>query len=277
MFVGLAGGAVIGGAGGFFFGGQGAGAEAEKAKAVASKAQGDVKRFQTYWPKKVVMLFGAPGAGKGTQAARMIDELQIPQLSTGDMLREAVAARTPVGVQAKKVMESGGLVSDDIVIGIISDRIEQSDCKNGFILDGFPRTIAQAKALDLLLATKGAAVNSVLAFDVDSSILEDRIVGRWMHKTSGRSYHIKTVPPKTMKVLPSGKPDPATMLDDETGEALFQRADDTAEALKSRLSSYYSQTVPILDHYKPKGIVATIDGAQMIDNVWSDVVKAMSS
>jgi len=224
----------------------------------------------------VVMLFGAPGAGKGTQAARMIDELQIPQLSTGDMLRDAVAAATPVGLKAKAVMESGGLVSDDIVIGIISERIEQADCKYGFILDGFPRTIDQAHALDKLLADKGCAVSSVLAFDVDAAILEERICGRWMHKASGRSYHVKFCPPKSMKMGPDGKVDPKTMKDDETGEALYQRADDTAEALKSRLASYYGKTVPILDHYKPKGIVTTVDGAQQIEKVWTDVKKAMA-
>jgi len=243
---------------------------------VAPSSNGDLKRFQQYWPRKVVMLFGAPGAGKGTQAARMINELQIPQLSTGDMLRDAVAAQSAVGLEAKQVMESGGLVSDAIVIGIISDRIEQADCSYGFILDGFPRTIEQAQALDKLLAAKGCAVTSVLAFDVDKSILEERICGRWMHKASGRSFHVKFCPPKTMKTGADGKPDSTTMTDDETGEALYQRSDDTAEALKSRLESYYGKTLPILDHYKPRGIVSTIDGAQEIEKVWADVRKSMA-
>jgi len=262
MFLGIGVAAIAGGAAGYMMG-QGSGGK-------------DLERFQRYWPKKVVMLFGAPGAGKGTQAARMIDALQIPQLSTGDMLRDAVAAKSAVGLQAKAAMDSGGLVSDDIVIGIISDRIESGDCHHGFILDGFPRTLEQADALDKMLAKKGCAVTSVLAFDVDASILEERICGRWMHKASGRSYHVKFMAPKSMKLGADGKPDPKTMKDDETGEPLYQRSDDTAEALKSRLQSYYGKTVPILDHYKPKGIVSTINGAQDIGKVWADVKKAMA-
>merc|ERR1711972_1150195 len=164
-----------------------------------------------------------------------------------------------VGKRAKDVMASGGLVSDDIVVGIISDRIKEPDCKNGFILDGFPRTIGQAKALDALLAKSGEKVGLVMALDVNAAILEERICGRWMHKASGRSYHVKFAPPKSMKLGAEGQPDPSTMKDDETGESLYQRADDTAEALKSRLSSYYGKTVPILDHYKPMGIVTSID------------------
>lgn len=234
-------------------------------------------RYEHYWPRKIVMLFGAPGAGKGTQAAKMIDELGIPQLSTGDMLRDAVAAKSPVGMKAKAVMESGGLVSDEIVVGIIEDRIKHEDCTHGFILDGFPRTLEQALALDKMLAEQGAAVNSVLAFDVDAKLLEERICGRWMHKSSGRSYHVKFAPPKSMTLDAQGNVDVATMKDDETGEALYQRADDTADALKSRLASYNSKTVPILQHYQPAGIVATVDGAQSMEQVWSDVQKAMRS
>merc|ERR1719378_956241 len=120
-------------------------------------------------------------------------------------------------------MESGGLVSDDIVVGIIKDRIQEEDCSNGFILDGFPRTVEQAKALDSLLASQGEMVSLVLAFEVPPEALEERICGRWMHKASGRSYHVKFSPPKQMKLLEGGAPDPATMLDDETGEALYQR------------------------------------------------------
>jgi len=262
LFLGIGVATVVGGAAGYVMG-QGSGNK-------------DLNRFQEYWPRKVVMLFGAPGAGKGTQAARMIDALQIPQLSTGDMLRDAVAAKTAVGLKAKQAMESGGLVSDDIVIGIIADRIEMEDCKYGFILDGFPRTIEQAHALDKMLSNKGCAVTSVVAFDVDAAILEERICGRWMHKASGRSYHVKFMAPKSMKMGADGKPDPKTMKDDATGEALYQRADDTAEALKSRLQSYYGKTVPILDHYKPQGIVATINGAQDIEKVWADVRKSMA-
>jgi adenylate kinase len=213
-------------------------------------------------PRQVIMLFGAPGAGKGTQAPMIVEALGIPQLSTGDMLREAVAAGSEVGKKAKAVMESGGLVSDDLVIGIIKDRISQSDCSKGFILDGFPRTVEQAKALDGLLALQKEAVSLVLAFEVPPEVLEERICGRWMHKGSGYSFHVKFAPPKSMKLLADGKPDPATMLDDATGEPLYQRADDTAEALKSRLDGYFAKTVPILEHYGPKGIVRKVDANQ---------------
>merc|ERR1719316_746204 len=139
----------------------------------------------------------------------------IPQLSTGDMLRDAVAAGTDVGKRAKEVMESGGLVSDDIVIGIIRDRIAAEDCSKGFILDGFPRTLEQSTALDALLAEKGEAVSRVLAFDVPAEVLEERICGRWMHKASGRSYHVKFKPPKSLKE--GETPSAENMKDDETG------------------------------------------------------------
>merc|ERR1712232_783998 len=139
---------------------------------IAGKSGKDkVARYEKYWPRKIMMLFGAPGAGKGTQGARIVDELDIPQLSTGDMLREAVAAGTEVGKRAEAVMKSGGLVSDDIVIGIIRDRIKQPDCKAGFILDGFPRNKSQTTALDAMLAESGESVSLVMAFDVEYSAL----------------------------------------------------------------------------------------------------------
>jgi len=223
--------------------------------------------------KKILMLFGAPGAGKGTQAPKIVEKLGTPQLSTGDMLRDAVAAGTEIGKQAKAVMDAGGLVSDEIVIGIIAERIQQPDCQRGFILDGFPRTVEQAVALDKLLAQQGNSVTSVLAFDIPSEVLEERICGRWIHKGSGRSYHVKFAPPKSMKTGADGKPEPATMLDDETGEPLMQRGDDTAEALKSRLDSYDKKTMPILDHYSPKKIVWHVDANQPMEKVWADVCK----
>eukprot|EP00429_Kryptoperidinium_foliaceum_P059777 CAMPEP_0176094320 /NCGR_PEP_ID=MMETSP0120_2-20121206/47265_1 /TAXON_ID=160619 /ORGANISM="Kryptoperidinium foliaceum, Strain CCMP 1326" /LENGTH=248 /DNA_ID=CAMNT_0017428263 /DNA_START=24 /DNA_END=770 /DNA_ORIENTATION=- len=220
--------------------------------------------------RTIVMLFGPPGSGKGTQAPKVVEKVGAPQLSTGDMLRAAVAEGTEVGKQAKAVMESGGLVSDEIVCGIIAERIAKPDCAKGFVLDGFPRTVEQAKALDELLAKKGEAVTKILAFDVPSEILEERICGRWTHKESGRSYHAKFSPPKSMKLLDSGKPDPETMLDDATGEKLIQRDDDTAEALKSRLDKYYSQTTPVLDHYEPRGIVKHINANQAPEQVWTE-------
>jgi len=223
--------------------------------------------------RTIVMLFGPPGSGKGTQAPRVVEKLGIPQLSTGDMLRAAVAEGSEVGKKAKVVMESGGLVSDEIVIGIISERIAKADCAKGFILDGFPRTLDQAKALDTVLEKTGEAVSLVLAFEVPPEALEERICGRWTHKASGRSYHVKFSPPKSMKMGKDGKPDLSTMLDDQTGEKLEQRDDDTAEALKSRLESYFSKTTPILDHYEPKRIVRKINANQAPDAVWVETAK----
>lgn len=237
--------------------------ELEK-KMAAVAAQGKAKKT-----RQVLMLFGAPGAGKGTQAPKIVETLGIPQLSTGDMLRAAVAGGTEVGLKAKEVMESGGLVSDDLVLGIIEERIAAEDCAKGFILDGFPRTLEQARQLDVMLGKTGEAVSNVLAFEVPAEVLEERICGRWMHKASGRSYHVKFAPPKAMVLGNDGKPDPATMLDDDTTEPLYQRADDTAEALKSRLEGYFSQTVPILEHYGPKGIVHSVNANQAPEEVWN--------
>jgi len=242
---------------------------------LSHKVQAEKDKHNRYWPRKIMMLFGAPGAGKGTQAPVITSEVGLPQLSTGDMLRDAVAACTPVGVKAKSVMESGGLVSDDIVIGIIADRIRQPDCELGFILDGFPRTLQQAEGLDAMLRENGECVSLVIEFDVDTSILEERVCGRWMHKSSGRSYHTKFNPPKSMKVDGSGNPISATMKDNETGEALYQRADDTATALTKRLTSYHNQTVPILNHYGPFGIVKKIDGGRQIEAVSEAVLAAL--
>merc|ERR1712188_154265 len=182
--------------------------------------------FEKYWPRKVMILFGPPGAGKGTHGPKIVDLLGIPQLSTGDMLRAAVSAGTPVGMKAKALMSAGKLVGDDIVVGIISERIQEADCANGFILDGFPRTLAQSQMLDELLAKTGDCVTNVVALTVPDGLLEERICGRWIHKKSGRSYHVKFHPPKS---LAGQKPSAKTMLDDVTGEPLMQRGDDTAE------------------------------------------------
>ena len=148
--------------------------------------------------KTVMILFGPPGAGKGSQAPKIVETLNIPQLSTGDMLRAAVAAGTEVGKQAKDVMASGGLVSDELVVSIIKDRIKEEDCTGGFILDGFPRTVEQAKMLDAMLDGSGDSVNLVLALEVPDEVLTERICGRWVHKASGRSYHVKFAKPKSL-------------------------------------------------------------------------------
>lgn len=233
------------------------------------------QKFALYWPRNVLILFGPPGAGKGTHGPKVETLLGIPQLSTGDMLRAAVANQTEVGKQAEAVMKAGGLVSDEIVVGIIRDRIKEPDCKYGFILDGFPRTLKQAQALDAMLSKEGAFVTKVVELQVPDSVLEERICGRWIHKKSGRSYHIKYAPPKTMKKDDKGNPIPETMLDDETGEPLMQRKDDTAEALTKRLKGYHNETVPILNHYQPNGIVKTVNANQGMDGVWKEVLDAL--
>eukprot|EP00929_Paragymnodinium_shiwhaense_P025732 TRINITY_DN154_c0_g1_i1.p1 TRINITY_DN154_c0_g1~~TRINITY_DN154_c0_g1_i1.p1 ORF type:complete len:775 (+),score=219.68 TRINITY_DN154_c0_g1_i1:92-2416(+) len=229
----------------------------------------------TSTPRNVMMLFGPPGAGKGTHGPRIEEHMGTPQLSTGDMLREAVRAGTEVGKAAKKIMDEGGLVSDEIVVGIIRDRIQEADCAKGFILDGFPRTVKQAEMLDKMLAATGDKVGCVIEFNVPDAVLEERICGRWIHKSSGRSYHVKFNPPRSLgKQAPSTK----TMLDDETGEALMQRSDDTAEALVKRLASYHKETEPILDRYS--GVAHRIKADQDIKLVWQDtegVLKAMKS
>ena len=180
-----------------------------------------------------LILLGAPGAGKGTQATFICKKFGIPQISTGDMLRAAVKAGTPLGIAAKKVMDSGGLVGDDIIIGLVKERLAQPDCANGFLFDGFPRTIVQADAM------KAASVNLdvVLEIDVPDEAIIERMSGRRVHLTSGRTYHIKFNPPKVDGV------------DDITGESLIQRDDDKEETVKKRLDVYQKQTRPLVSYY----------------------------
>ena len=223
--------------------------------------------------KTVMILFGPPGAGKGSQAPKIVDQLGIPQLSTGDMLRAAVAAGSEVGLKAKDVMASGGLVSDDLVVDIIRDRIKEADCAKGFILDGFPRTVEQAKMLDEMLSGDDTKVSLVLALEVPDEVLTERICGRWVHKASGRSYHVKFAKPKSLE--DGAAPTVETMLDDETGEPLMQRADDTEEALTKRLESYHAQTVPILTHYEPTGVVSRVDANVKPEEVWTSIEKVL--
>jgi adenylate kinase len=180
-----------------------------------------------------LILLGAPGAGKGTQAQFIREKFGIPQISTGDMLRAAVKAGTPLGIEAKKVMDAGGLVSDDIIIGLVKDRLQQADCKDGYLFDGFPRTIPQAEAMK----AAGVAIDFVLEIDVPDSDIISRMSGRRVHVASGRTYHVTFNPPKV-----AGK-------DDETGEDLIQRDDDKEETVKKRLDVYHSQTKPLVDYY----------------------------
>jgi len=227
----------------------------------------------TFQPRKIMILFGPPGAGKGTQGPKIEDLLNVPQLSTGDMLRAAVADKTPVGLQAQGLMKAGKLVGDDVIMGIIKERIQLADCVNGFILDGMPRTLEQASMLDALLQAKGEKVSKVIALDVPTSVLDERICGRWIHKKSGRSYHVKFAPPKSMTLLEGGKPDPASMKDDETGDALMQRPDDTSEALVARLEEYHGKTTPVLDHYGDAAV--KVDANCKAPQVWKNILKVL--
>ncbi|MCK9508595.1 MAG: adenylate kinase [Pigmentiphaga sp.] len=180
-----------------------------------------------------LILLGAPGAGKGTQAAFITEHFGIPQISTGDMLRAAVKAGTPLGLEAKKVMDAGGLVSDDIIIGLVQDRLKQADCANGYLFDGFPRTLPQADALK----DAGVALDFVLEVDVPETDIIERMSGRRVHLASGRTYHTRFNPPKREG------------LDDLTGEALVQRDDDKEETVRKRLDVYRQQTRPLIDYY----------------------------
>ena len=181
-----------------------------------------------------IILLGAPGAGKGTQAQFICEKFNIPQISTGDMLRAAVKAGTPLGIKAKGIMDAGELVSDDLIIGLVKERIQESDCANGFLFDGFPRTIPQAEAL----LESGVEIDNVVEIHVEDEEIVNRLGGRRVHEGSGRIYHIVYNPPKV-----EGK-------DDETGDALIQRADDTEETVRNRLDVYHNQTEPLVEFYK---------------------------
>ena len=213
-----------------------------------------------------VILLGAPGAGKGTQAKFITEKFGIPQISTGDMLRAAVKAGTELGLIAKSVMDGGGLVSDDLIINLVKERISQQDCKNGFLFDGFPRTIPQAEAL----VKAGVELDHVLEIAVEDEEIVQRIAGRRVHEASGRVYHIVYNPPKV-----EGK-------DDVTGEDLVQRKDDTEETVRHRLSVYHSQTKPLVEFYqklsaangKPK--YSHVEGVGSVEAITAKVLAALS-
>lgn len=216
-----------------------------------------------------LILLGAPGAGKGTQAAFICTKYGIPQISTGDMLRAAVKAGTPLGLQAKAVMESGGLVSDDLIINLVKERITQDDCSKGFLFDGFPRTIPQADAMK----AAGVKLDYVLEIDVPFDAIVERMSGRRSHAASGRTYHVKFNPPKIEGV------------DDVTGEALIQRADDKEETVKKRLDVYSAQTRPLVDYYsnwaKSDSTTApkyrAISGTGSVDEIKNRALEALAS
>jgi|1186.fasta_scaffold138006_2 adenylate kinase len=211
-----------------------------------------------------LILLGPPGAGKGTQAHRLVARHGIPQLSTGDMLRAAVKAETAVGKRAKAVMESGRLVSDEIVNDIVSERIDQPDCVHGFILDGYPRTLAQADALEAMLARKGLPLEVVIEFKVDDEVLVDRIAGRYTCAHCGAGYHDTNHPPRVAGVC------------DRCGSTEFKRRpDDNAETLRTRLQAYYKDTSPLIGYYHAKGLLVGIDGMAEIDEVTAAIERIL--
>jgi adenylate kinase len=215
-----------------------------------------------------IILLGGPGAGKGTQANFIKEEFNIPQISTGDMLRAAVKAGTPLGLEAKKIMDAGGLVSDEIILGLVKERIQKDDCANGFLLDGFPRTIPQAEAVK----NQGITIDSVVEIDVDDDEIIKRMSGRRVHPASGRTYHVVFNPPKE-----EGK-------DDVTGEPLIQRDDDREETVRKRLTVYHEQTEPLIDYYTkwaesgsegaPKYV--KVDGIGGVEQIRDTIFAALS-
>ena len=211
-----------------------------------------------------LILMGAPGAGKGTQAAELVKRFGIPQISTGDMFRAAVKEGTELGKKAAECMKSGALVPDEVTIGIVKERLAKEDCAKGFILDGFPRTVEQADALEKILADLGKSVTRALNIHVPFEDLIERAVGRRICKNCGATYHVKFNPVKV-----AGKCD-------KCGGELYQRADDTAETMQNRLSVYEKSTSPLIEYYKKAGKYTEIDGRQPIDKVTADLIAALS-
>lgn len=211
-----------------------------------------------------IVLLGAPGAGKGTQAKKLIEKYAIPQISTGDILRKAVADGTPLGKEAKAVMDRGELVPDKIVLGLVEERLKKDDCRNGYILDGFPRNTAQAEALDSMLASLDAPLTVALSVDVDKDDLMKRITGRRTCKNCQQMYNVYFSPSAKEGVC------------DKCSGQLFQRNDDKEETIKKRLDVYEAQTAPLIDYYAQKGIVKSVSGVGSIDEIFKRVCAALA-
>ncbi len=210
-----------------------------------------------------LIMLGPPGAGKGTQAKMLVEKLGIPQISTGDMLRAAVAEGTELGKKAKEYMDKGQLVPDEVVIGIVKERLSKPDCEKGFILDGFPRTVPQAEALDKILEEMGKRIDYVINIVVPDEEILKRLTGRRTCKKCGAMYHVIYNPPKQEGVC------------DKCGGELYQRDDDKEETIKNRLKVYAEQTAPLVDYYRKKGVLVDIDGTKSINEIFEDILKAL--
>lgn len=210
-----------------------------------------------------LILLGPPGAGKGTQASAIVKKYNIPHISTGDIFRENIKMGTELGKKVKEYMDKGLLVPDDIVVSIVKDRILKDDCKDGFLLDGFPRTVNQGEALDKDLSQMNLKLDKVINLDVEKEILIERITGRRICKDCGATYHIKFNPPAKKGIC------------DNCGGNLYQRDDDTQETVEKRIEVYQQQTKPLIDYYTEKGLILNVDGSKAIDEIFETIVKAL--
>ena len=212
-----------------------------------------------------IILMGPPGAGKGTQAEKLVEVYQIPHISTGDMFRKAQKEGTELGLKAKSYMDQGQLVPDEVTVGIVKERLAEDDCKEGFLLDGFPRTVQQADALDGILKELAMALDRVVNIEVDKAFLVDRLTGRRVCRTCGATYHVTNKAPKVEGVC------------DKCGGELYQRNDDKIETVSNRLDVYAAQTAPLIEYYQSKGIMSSIDGSKSMEDVLADIRSALGS
>lgn len=212
-----------------------------------------------------IILMGPPGAGKGTQAEKLVELYQIPHISTGDMFRKAQKDGTELGLKAKEYMEQGQLVPDEVTVGIVRERLAEADCKDGFLLDGFPRTVQQADALDGILKDLGMALDRVINIEVDKAFLVDRLTGRRVCRICGATFHVVNKAPKVEGVC------------DKCGGELYQRNDDKIETVSNRLDVYAAQTAPLIEYYQSKGVMSSIDGSKSMEDVLADIRSALGS
>ena len=212
-----------------------------------------------------IILMGPPGAGKGTQAEKLVDLYQIPHISTGDMFRKAQKDGTELGLKAKSYMDQGQLVPDEVTVGIVKERLAEDDCKGGFLLDGFPRTVQQADALDGILVELDLALDRVVNIEVDEAFLVDRLTGRRVCRACGATFHVTNKAPKVEGVC------------DKCGGELYQRNDDKVETVSNRLDVYAAQTAPLIEYYQSKGIMSSIDGSKSMEDVLADIRTALGS